>query len=100
MKQLPNPFSTATLLLQNLPHNLRRFLISSQQLLTLLPFLLDRIILIQQLVEEIFLIQLAHQSILHFIPAVVHEEVHDRLGDLIGNRLAHDVKVGRNEAAD
>jgi hypothetical protein len=89
-----------TLHLQHLPHNLRRLLIRSQQLLTLLPLLLDAIILIEQLPKQILPIQLAHQPILHFIPAVVYQEVHDGLGDLIGDGLAHDVEIRRDEAAD
>ena len=86
--------------LQHLPHNLRRLLVGSQQLLTLLPLLLDTIIFIEELTKQVFPIQLAHKPILHFVPAVVDQEVHDGLGDLIGDGLAHDVEVGRDEAAD
>lgn len=86
--------------LQNLPNNLRRLLIRCEQLLTLLPLLLDSIILIEQLSKQILTIQFADQPVLHFIPTVIDEEMHDRLGDLIGNGLPHDVKIRRDEAAD
>ena len=31
---------------------------------------------------------------------MVDEQVHDSLGDLVGDGLAHDVEVGRDEPAD
>ena len=85
---------------QNLPHNPRRLPIRAEQFLALLSLLLDPIVLIQQIAEQIFPVQLAHESILDLVAAVVDEQVHDCFGDLVGDGLAHDVEVRGNEAAD
>lgn len=72
----------------------------TKQLLTLLPLRFDPIILIKQISEEVFLVELTDQPILHNIFAVVDEQVHDRFGDLVGDGLTDNVEVGRNEGAD
>ena len=99
---LPGPPPSFLLLayLQNLTYNLRRLLIRSQQLLALLSLRLDPIVLIQQIRKHLFTIQLADQPILDDVLAVVHEQVHDGFGDLVGDAFAHDVEVGGYEAAD
>lgn len=86
--------------LQHLADNLGRFLVRLEQLLALLPLGLDRVVLVQQLLEQVFFIQLADEPVLHHVFRVVDQQVHDGLGDLVGDGLAHDVEVGGDEAAD
>lgn len=86
--------------LQHLADNLGGLAVRLQQALALLALLLDAVVLVQQLLEERLLVQLADEAVLDDVLAVVNEEVHDGLGDLIGNRLAHNVKVGRDERAN
>ena len=86
--------------LQNFPHNATRLAISSQQLLALLPLLLDPVVLVQQIAKQILLVQFADQPILHRVLAVVDQQVHDRFRNRVGDGLAHDVEVGGDETAD
>jgi hypothetical protein len=80
-------------LLQDFSNNLRRFLVSPEQLLALLPLALDRVVFVEQFLEQLLLVQLADKAVLHDVFAVVDEQVHDGLGDLVGRGLAHDGKV-------
>ena len=72
----------------------------TKQLLTLLPLRLDPIILVQQIPEEVFFVELTHQPVLHNIFAVVNEQVHDRFGNLVSDGFANDVEVRRDEGAN
>lgn len=85
---------------QHLANNPCRFLVRHQQLLTLLPLLLDAVILVQQLAEQVFSVQFTDETILNLVAAVVHQEVHDGLGDLVGDRFSDDVKVRADQSAD
>ena len=82
-----------TLSLQDLANDLRCLLVSAEELLALLALALDRVILVQQLLEELLLVQLADKTVLDNVFAVVDEQVHDGFGDLVGSRLAYDGKV-------
>lgn len=72
----------------------------TKQLLTLLPLRFDPIVLIKQIPEEVFFVELTYQPILHDIFAVVDEQMHDRFRDLVGDGLADNVEVRRNKGAD
>lgn len=81
------------LLLQYLTDNLGGLLVRLEQLLALLALSLDCVILVQQLLEEIFLVQRRHQTVLYNILGVVDQQMHDRLGHLVSNSLSHNVEV-------
>lgn len=80
--------------LQNLTNNLGSLAIRLEQLLALLALLLDAVVLVEELLKEGLLVQLADKAVLDDVLAVVDEEVHDGLGDLVGDGLADDVEVG------
>ena len=79
---------------QNLTHNLGRFFVRVQKFLTLFPFSLDTIVLIEQVGEEFLLVELTDQSVLNNLLAMVDEEMHDSLRNLVGDGLADYIKVG------
>jgi hypothetical protein len=87
-------------ILQDLSDNLRRLLVSAEQLLALLTLALDRVILVEQLLEQLLLVQFADKAVLHNVFAVIDEQVHDGFGHLIGGGLADNGEVGADEAAD
>ncbi len=79
--------------LQDVTDDLSRVFVSTEQLLTLLPLCLDGVIFVQQLLKQVLLVKLSYQSILHHIFGVVDQQVHDGLGNLVGDSLAYDVEV-------
>lgn len=85
--------SSTVEILQHFANNLRRLFVGAEQLLALLALTLDRVVLVQQLFEQFLLVQFADEAVLHNVLAVVDEQVHDGLGDLVSSRLAHDGKV-------
>lgn len=86
--------------LQNLANNLGRLAVRLEQLLALLTLLLDAVVLVEEFLKQGLLVQLADEAVLDDVLAVVDEEVHDGLGDLVGDGLADNVEVGGDEGAD
>lgn len=86
--------------LQHLADDLGRLAVCLQQFLALFPLFLDAIVLIEELLKEGFLIERADEAVLHHIFAVVDEQVHNGLGDLVGNGFAYNVKVRGDKRAN
>ena len=80
-------------LYSNFTHNLGCFSIRLEQLLAFLSLFLYRVILIQQLFEKSFLVELTDQPVLNNIFRMVDQQVHHSLWDLISYRLSHNIKV-------
>jgi hypothetical protein len=86
--------------LQDLADNLRGLLVSAEQLLALLALALDRVVLIEQFLEQLLLVQLADKTVLHDVFTVVDEQVHNSLGHLIGGSLANNREVRADKTAN
>lgn len=86
--------------LYDFANNLGGFSIRLEELLALLTVLLDGVIFVEELLEEGLLVELRDEAVLHHVLAVIYEEVHDGLGNLVGNGLADNVEIGRNEGPD
>ena len=84
--------------LQHFANDLGGLLVGAEQLFALLPLRLDRVVFVKEILEELFLVQLADQSILDDIFAVVDEQVHHCLWHLICDHLPDDVEVRADEA--
>ena len=87
-------------ILQHLPNDLRSLLVRREQLLAFLPLGLDVVVLVQKLLEQVLLVQLADEAVLHDVFGVIDQQVHDRLGHLVGDGLADDIEVRRDETPD
>lgn len=79
--------------LQHLADNFRRFFVSSQKFLALFPFCFNSIILVQKVLEELFLVEFTNQPVLNDIFTVINKKMHDSLGDLIRNTFTDNVEV-------
>lgn len=86
--------------LQHLADDLGGLAVGLEKLLALLALLLDAVVLVEELLKESFPVELADKTVLDDVFAVVDEEMHDGLGNLVGDRLADDVEVGRDEGPD
>jgi hypothetical protein len=87
-------------ILQHLTDDLGRLLVRLEQLLALLALRLDCVVFVEELLEQVFLVKGADETVLHAVFGVVDQQVHDGFGDLVGDGLAHDIEVGGNETAD
>lgn len=85
------------LVLYNVANNLGGFSIGVKKFLTLLSLLLDIVVFVEELLEQALLVQLRDESVLYDILAVVDEEVHDSLGNLVNDGLADNVEVRRDQ---
>src|SRR5690606_31196533 len=84
----------------NLTDNLGRLALCLEQLLTLLALLLDGIVFIQELLEERLFVQLADETVLDNFLAVVDQQVHDGLGNLVGNGFPDNVEIGADKGTN
>jgi hypothetical protein len=77
----------------DLANNIHSLFIRPKQFLALFSLSLDRIILVQQVLKQVFLVKLCYKPVLHAVLAMVNQKMHDSFRYLVGDGLADNVEV-------